>query len=173
MIEADRLLRPVKIAVPVGEFGPRMGRIVHVDIFAGRIVKIGHHTAGPFPEIGQAEHRFHVALRHFRHAIVQTLEQRLVPAVPGAETRLYAGLERSLFSRSHDPQICNAQCLQPVQFPDQPRPVAISRVGTKIGSVPEIGADKPVGFVIKRQAAAFSFYKIRNSRACRTAASQG
>ena len=155
VIERHRLGVGVELRGRVREGRPGMGRVVHVDIFAGDVPEIGHHPARPFPEVGQVEHGLHAPLAHFGKAIVEPVEQHRVPRVALApETGLDRVLERPLLRRSKHAQVCDAELQQRIQLAAEPVAISERSIRAKPGAVPHVRASEAIRPAVEQEARA-------------------
>ena len=155
-IQAHRLGIGIELRGHVRECRPRVRGIVHVEILAAiRPAEIGHHSARPFPEIGEVEHRLHVAPGEFREREGQAFDQCRVPgAAPGAEGGLHRIPERRILGRSGDAQVADAHRGKGIEFAAQAIAIAPGGIGAQPGGVPHIRADEAMGLAAEEQARA-------------------
>ena len=164
VVQRQRLFVGIELRSMLGESGPGMCRVAVVDVFAGDVIQVRHHAAGPFPEVGQVQHALHVALGQFHQQVIQAGQQfRVVVAVfLGAESRIKRILEWRQFRRGQDAQVGHAQRFQVIQFLVQALAVTKRGIGTQIGRVPHVGADEAVGFALELEVRAFDRHELRH-----------
>ena len=125
-----------------------MGRVVHVQVAAAiGPMEIGHHPAGPFPEIGEVDHRLDFPPPHFGQGVVETLEQRrIVVGAAIAEGRDgYRSSQRRGLRTAEKTDVADADLAHPVELPLQPVTISVGCVGAEIGGVPHVGAGIAIG----------------------------
>ena len=119
-------------------------RFAHVCPF-----EIDAKTSRPLPGIMQIEHSPHVALAHFHHQIVESLQQGVVVlAWTGLHGRLYVvgSSGKSLCSNEYA-QVCDTQCLQTIEFLTKSFTIASLSFTAQNGTIPEIGTDVAIGLI--------------------------
>ena len=161
-----RLAVGVECRVPVGELGPGVRGVVHVDeLSAVDPREIRHHPARPFPEVCQVDHAGHVALRHLGERPVETLQQILVVGRGLiAEPRRDRVLQRRQFGRAEDAEITDAERLQPIELARQACTVAIGGLGPEPRAVPDVRAGVAVGLAVAFEAVSGNGYERRCGR---------
>ena len=155
-IELLRCLRGLEFAHLLHE-GPVAVDQRDQGLLARRPFQILTVAACPFPGVVHIENCLHVALPQFNQEAVEADQQRVIVHAGGSlQGRFDAGIDAVGAITAHQyPEIVDAQSFQGVEFLPEAGDIPSPAFGGKYGSVPEVGADKRVGFSVPDEMSVF------------------